>query len=121
MDAVVRGESLAGITYLKYVGAKKTPTDFVRLDKYLADVNTLALSRKAPHSNAGKLYMEFLCSVEGQKEMAAKGEFVVSPEASPIFEGADSVPEKVVFMDVPSEEEFRRLGKEFREIFFFGK
>jgi hypothetical protein len=65
--------------------------------------------------------MEFLCSVEGQKEMAAKGEFVVSPKASPTFEGADSVPEKVVFMDVPSEEEFRRLGKEFREIFFFGK
>jgi iron(III) transport system substrate-binding protein len=121
MDVVVRGESLAGITYLKYVGAKKTPTDFVRLDKYLADVNTLALSRKAPHSNAGKLYMEFLCSLEGQKDMAGKGEFVVSPKASPTFEGADSVPEKVVFMDVPSDEEFRNLGKEFREIFISGK
>jgi iron(III) transport system substrate-binding protein len=117
MDVVVRGESLAGITYLKYVGAKKTPTDFVRLDKYLADVNTLALSGKALHSNAGKLYMEFLCSPEGQKAMAGKGEFVVSPKASPTFEGADSVPEKVVFMDVPSDEEFRNLGKEFREIF----
>jgi iron(III) transport system substrate-binding protein len=121
MDAVVRGESLAGITYLKYVGAKKTPTDFVRLDKYLADVNTLALNRTAPHSNAGKLYMEFLCSLEGQKEMAGKGEFVVSPKVSPTFEGADTVPEKVVFMDVPSDEEFRNLGKEFREIFFSGR
>lgn len=121
MDVVVRGESLAGITYLKYVGAKKTPTDFVRLDKYLTDVNTLALSRKAPHSNTGKLYMEFLCSLEGQKEMAGKGEFVLSPKASPTFEGADTVPEKVVFMDVPSDEEFRNLAKEFREIFFSGK
>jgi iron(III) transport system substrate-binding protein len=117
MDVVVRGESLAGITYLKYIGAKKTPTDFVRLDKYLADVNTLALSRDALHSNAGKLYMDFLCSPEGQKAMAGKGEFVVSPKASPTFEGAASVPDKVVFMDVPSEEEFRKLGKEFREIF----
>jgi iron(III) transport system substrate-binding protein len=121
MDVVVRGESLAGITYLKYVGAKKTPTDFVRLDKYLADVNTLALSRKALHSNAGKLYMEFLCSLEGQREMAGKGEFVLSPKASPTFEGADTVPEKVVFMDVPTDEEFKNLTKEFRGIFISGK
>jgi ABC-type Fe3+ transport system substrate-binding protein len=118
---VVRGESLAGITYLKYVGARKVPIDFIRLDKYLADVNTLALTRRAPHANAGKLYMEFLCSLEGQKEMAGKGEFVLSPKANPTFEGADKVPEKVVFMDVPSEEEFKDLAKELREIFFVGK
>ncbi len=121
MDVVARRESWAGITYLKYVGAKKVPLDFVRLDKYLADVNTLALGRKAPHSNAGKLYMEFLCSLEGQKAMATKGEFVVAPKAHPTFEGADQVPEKVVFMDVPSEEEFKNLAKEFRAIFFAGK
>jgi iron(III) transport system substrate-binding protein len=121
MDLVVRGETPAGITYLKYVGAKKTPTDFVRLDKYLADVNTMALSRKAPHSNAAKLYMEFLCSLEGQKALAGKGEFVVSPKASPTFDGADSVPERVVFMDVPTEEEFKNLAKEFREIFSTNK
>lgn len=121
MDVVVRGESLAGITYLKYVGAKKAPIDFVRLDKYLADVNSLALSRKAPHSNAGRLYMEFLCSLEGQKEMAGQGEFVLSPKANPTFEGADKVPGKVVFMDIPSDEEFKNLAKEFHEIFYLRK
>ena len=72
-----------GITYLKYVGQYKGPIDYVRLNKYLADTNYLGVSKKAANPNAGKLYVEYICSPEGQKAMAATGEFVLAPQVAP--------------------------------------
>jgi len=121
VNTVIKGEAPLGLTYLKYVGQYKGPIDFVRLNKYLADVNYLGLSRKAPHSHAGRLYMEYICSLEGQKAMAETAEFVLYPQIAPSFAGADQVPQRTIFMEEPTAEEFKKLQTEMRQIFIEGK
>jgi iron(III) transport system substrate-binding protein len=39
----------------------------------------LALARRAPHPNSGRLYIDFVLSVEGQEIMASVGRTVVRP------------------------------------------
>ena len=114
---IVSGEAAVGITFIKYLRQVKGPMDYVRLDKYLANANYFGLSRKAAHPNAGKLYIEFACSNEGQKIMAGKGEFPLSPKANPAIKGAGKIKENTVFMDVPSGKEFKKLKNKYRKIF----
>jgi iron(III) transport system substrate-binding protein len=121
VNTVVKGEAALGLTYLKYVGQYKGPIDYARLNKYLADVNYLGLSRKAPHASAGRLYIEYICSLEGQKAMAETAEFVLYPQVAPSFSGADQVPQRTVFMEEPTAEEFKKLRDEMRQIFLDNK
>ena len=121
VNTVVKGEAALGLTYLKYVGQYKGPIDYARLNKYLADVNYLGLSRKAPHANAGRLYIEYICSQEGQKAMAETAEFVLYPQVAPGFGGADQVAQRTVFMEEPTAEEFKKLRDEMRQIFLESK
>ena len=121
VNTVIKGEAALGLTYLKYVGQYKGPIDYARLNKYLADVNYLGLSRKAPHANAGRLYIEYICSLEGQKAMADTAEFVLYPQVAPSFSGADQVPQRTVFMEEPTAEEFKKLRDEMRQIFLDNK
>jgi ABC-type Fe3+ transport system substrate-binding protein len=117
VNTVVKGEAALGLTYLKYIGQYKGPLDYARLNKYLADVNYLGVSRKAPHTNAARLYIEHICSLEGQKAMADTAEFVLYPQVAPSFAGADQVPQRTLFMDEPDAEEFKKLRDEMRQIF----
>jgi iron(III) transport system substrate-binding protein len=117
VNTVVRGEALLGITYLKYVGQYKGPIDYVRLDKYLADTNYLGVGKKAANPNAGRLYVEYICSPEGQKAMAATGEFVLAPQIAPGIPGAAEVAQRTIFMEEPTAEEFKKLRDEMRQIF----
>jgi iron(III) transport system substrate-binding protein len=116
---IIKGEALVGITYIKYIKQYKGPVDYIPMDQYLTDPNYLSLSAKASHSNAAKLYIDFACSPEGQKEIAEDGEFVLAPGVYPPIKDADKVAPKMVFMDNPSEEEFKKLmSGTFRDIFF---
>lgn len=117
VNTVVRGEALLGITYLKYVGQYKGPIDYVRLNKYLADTNYLGVSKKAVNSHAGRLYIDYICSPEGQKAMAATGEFVLAPQIAPAIQGAGEVAQRTIFMEEPTAEEFKKLRDEMRQIF----
>jgi ABC-type Fe3+ transport system, periplasmic component len=117
VNTVMRGEAPLGITYLKYVGQYKGPIDYVRLSKYLADTNYLGVSKKAVNPNAGKLYIDYICSPEGQKAMAATGEFVLAPQIVPTIPGAAEVAQRTIFMKEPSAEEFKKLRDEMRQIF----
>ena len=121
VNTIIKGEAALGLTYLKYVGQYKGPIDYARLSKYLADVNYLGVSRKAPHANAGRLYIEYICSLEGQKAMAETAEFVLYPQVAPSFAGADQVPQRTVFMEEPSADEFKKLRDEMRQIFLDNK
>ena len=116
---IIKGEALVGITYIKYIKQYKGPVDYIPMDQYLTDPNYLSLSAKASHPNAAKLYIDFACSPEGQKEIAEDGEFVLAPGVYPPIKDADKVAPKMVFMDNPSEEEFKKLmSGTFRDIFF---
>lgn len=116
---IIKGEAAVGITYIKYIKQYKGPVNYVPMDKYLTDPNYLSLSAKASHPNAAKLYIDFACSPEGQKEIAEDGEFVLAPGVYPPIKDADKVAPHMVFMDNPSEAEFKKLMTgTFRDIFF---
>src|SRR5688572_14249435 len=116
---IIKGEAPVGITYIKYVKQYKGPVSYVFMDKYLTDPNYMSLSAKSTHPNAAKLYLDFICSAEGQKLVAEEGEFVMSPGIFPPIKDAEKVAPDMVFMDNPSEDEFKKLmGSTFRDIFF---
>jgi iron(III) transport system substrate-binding protein len=117
VNTVMRGEAALGITYLKYVGQYKGPIDYARLPKYLADTNLIGLGKRAAHPNAAKLYMDYICSAEGQKAMAATGEFVLAPQIAPAIAGAAEVAQRSVFMEEPTAEEFKKLRDEMQNVF----
>ena len=116
---IIKGEALVGIAYIKYIKQYKGPVNYIPMDKYLTDPNYLSLSAKSAHPNAAKLYIDFACSPEGQKEIAEDGEFVLAPGVYPPIKDAEKVAPSMVFMDNPSEDEFKKLmSGTFREIFF---
>ncbi|HEU4340662.1 MAG TPA: extracellular solute-binding protein [Candidatus Binatia bacterium] len=116
---IIKGEAPVGITYIKYVKQYKGPVSYVLMDKYLSDPNYMSLSAKAVHPNAGKLYLEFVTSAEGQKLTAEEGEFVLYPGLYPPIKDAEKVAPNMLFMENPSEEEFKKLmTNTFRAIFF---
>jgi ABC-type Fe3+ transport system substrate-binding protein len=116
---IIKGEAPVGITYIKYVKQYKGPVSYVLMDKYLSDPNYMSLSAKALHPNAAKLYIEFVASPEGQKLAAEEGEFVLYPGVYPPIKEAEKVAPNMLFMENPSEEEFKKLmTSTFREIFF---
>ena len=117
-NVLVRGEAKLGITYVKYIKQYKGPIDYVMIDKFLADPNYANLSAKADNPNAGKLYIEYVTSPEGQKAIAQEGEFVLYPGINPDIHDAQTVAERSIFMDTPDEKEFKKLRDEYRKLFF---
>ncbi|HEV8342894.1 MAG TPA: extracellular solute-binding protein [Candidatus Binatia bacterium] len=116
---IIKGEAPVGITYIKYVKQYKGPVHYVLMDKYLTDPNYMSLSAKTTKPNAAKLYIDFVCSPEGQKAAADEGEFPILPGIVPPIKDAEKVVPGLVFMDNPSEEEFKKLmSGTFRQIFF---
>lgn len=116
---IIKGEALVGIAYIKYVKQYKGPVHYVLMDKYLTDPNYMSLSVKTPRPNAAKLYIDYVCSPDGQKATAEEGEFPMLPGIVPPIKDAEKVVPGMVFMDNPSEEEFNKLmNTTFRQIFF---
>jgi iron(III) transport system substrate-binding protein len=116
--AIIKGEAQVGIAYIKFVKQYKGPVSYVALDKYLSDPNHLALGAKAARSNAGRLYIAYAVSAEGQRMIAQDGEFVLAPGVYPPIQGAEKVTPNMIPMDNPTEQEARNLSSEFRQIFF---
>ncbi|MBI2228186.1 MAG: extracellular solute-binding protein [Deltaproteobacteria bacterium] len=116
---IIKGEAPVGITYIKYVKQYKGPVGYVLMDKYLTDPNYMSLSAKTARPNAARLYLDFVCSADGQKAAADEGEFPMLPGIVPPIKDADKVVPNMVFMDNPSEDEFKKLmSGTFRDIFF---
>ncbi|HEY1268020.1 MAG TPA: extracellular solute-binding protein [Candidatus Binatia bacterium] len=116
---IIKGEAPVGITYIKYVKQYKGPVTYVLMDKYLTDPNYMSLSAKTTRPNAAKLYIDYICSAEGQKATAEEGEFPMLPGVVPPIKDAEKVVPGMIFMDNPSEDEFNKLmHTTFRQIFF---
>ena len=116
-NTIVRGESLVGITYIQYAGQTKGPIDFAPIDKILADPSDAALSNKAANTNAAKIFIEYLCSTEGQKKVAETGEFVLAPGVYPPIKGAGRIMANILFLEDPSAEQLAKLQADFRQLF----
>jgi ABC-type Fe3+ transport system substrate-binding protein len=116
-NTIVRGESLAGITYIQYAGQTKGPISFAPITQVFADPSDAALSAKAANPNAAKLFIEYLCSPDGQKKVAETGEFVLSPGIYPAIQGADKIMANLYMMEDPSAETLAKLQGDFRQLF----
>lgn len=116
-QALVKGEAQLGITYAQYTTQVKGPLGHVVFDKIFTDSTDLALGARVANPNAGKLYIDFLCTPEIQKVIAETGDFPVAPGIYPNVKDAEKVVANAIFMENPSEEEFKKLQAEFRKIF----
>jgi iron(III) transport system substrate-binding protein len=115
---IISGEALAGISYVRHVythGKKGAPLDYVRLPKMLAEGQNAAISVKAPHRNAAKLFENFLISREGMELEAKEGEFVTAKGIYPPIKDAEKI--NPVMIDELSSEEFAKWAAEFRRLF----
>jgi iron(III) transport system substrate-binding protein len=116
-NAIVRGEAHLGISYIQYTGQTKGPIGFASIEQVFADPSDAALSAKAMNPNAAKLFIEYLCSAEGQKKVAETGEFVLSPGVYPAIKGADKIMSNLYMMEDPSAEMLAKIQGEFRQMF----
>ncbi len=116
-NEIVRGETPVGITFVKYVRQYKGPIDYVTTDKYFSTANYLGLGGNTLHPNAGKLYIEYLCSAEGQRIVAKDGEFVLYPGVYPAIRDAEQVARNSILLTAASEPEFKKISAELRQTF----
>jgi iron(III) transport system substrate-binding protein len=116
-NAIVRGEAHLGISYIQYTVQTKGPISFASIEHVFADPSDAALSAKAMNPNAAKLFIEYLCSPEGQKKVAETGEFVLSPGVYPAIKGADKIMASLYMMEDPSAETLAKIQGEFRQLF----
>ena len=118
-NTVIKGETQVGIALINNTVTQfKGPVAYSPIDKYLTDPSYMSLGVKAVHANAARLFIDYACSVDGQTAFAETGEFVLSPGIYPAIKNARQVTSNAVFMDSPTEEQFKKLMGEFREIFF---
>jgi iron(III) transport system substrate-binding protein len=98
---------------LKVRGA---PVDWVALDPVYANIHPVALSSKAPHPNAGKLFIDFLLSKQGQEVLKAQKRIPdridTPPEPARLIEGI-----RPVFGSPEMYGDFNRYIRLFQEIF----
>ncbi len=78
----------------------------------------MSVAAKARHPNAGRLHMEYGCSVERQRAMTEEGEIVLYPGVNPAIMDAEKEFRHMILLDVPTAEELKNLMDDFHEIFF---
>ena len=115
--ALAKGEGHIGITYAQYVTQVKGPLSHVVFDKVFTDSTDLAVGAKSSSPNAAKLYIDYLCSPEAQKIIAETGDFPLAPGIYPNVKDTEKVVANAIFMDNPSDEQFKKLKEDFRKIF----
>jgi iron(III) transport system substrate-binding protein len=117
-QAVVRGERPLAISYVKYVliyGRDGAPIDYVRLPKLLGEGHHVALAAKAPHPNAGKVFIDYFLDGESMRTMAEMGEFVTRKGVYPPIRDAAKL--KWIDMSEMTKEEFAVKKEEYKKIF----
>ena len=92
------------------------PVDWVALDPVYGNLNPIGLSAKAPHPNAGKLFIDFILSKAGQEVIRAERRVPdrvdVLPDPPKLAQGFNSL-----FTADEVYENFDRYVKLFQEIF----
>ncbi len=116
--ALTTGEAHIGITYIKFVvefASQGAPLDYVRIKPMLSQGNYLGLGVKAPHPNAGKLFIDYFLSKESLTDLASHGEFVLLPGVVPPLQDVQTL--QFTQMRPLTRAEFRRWTAEFKALF----
>ena len=92
------------------------PVDWVYLNPVFANIHPVGLSAKAPHPNAGKLFIDFVLSKRGQELIRGMNRIPdrtdTPPEQARLIEGINPA-----FAPTEVLENFERYAKIFHEIF----
>jgi len=95
------------------------PVDWVRtLDPVITSPSQVAVSAKAPHPNAARLFVNLLLSAEGQALIRDRGRV---PARNDLARGPAQVPLKLHYVSPRLAREADRHENEFREIFLRGR
>jgi hypothetical protein len=82
----------------------------------LGTPRAIAITSKAPHPNAAKLFMDYWLSKKAMDVLAKEvGEYVLAPGVFPPIEGISSA--KVVAIRELSDDEIQKWGNQFKKIF----
>jgi len=91
------------------------PVDWVRtLDPIVTSTSQVAVSARAPHPNAARLFVDLLLSAEGQALIRDRGRV---PARDDLARGPASAPLKLHYVNPQLAREADRNEREFREIF----
>jgi iron(III) transport system substrate-binding protein len=95
------------------------PVDWVKtLDPVITSPSQVAVSARAPHPSAARLFVDLLLSAEGQALIRDRGRV---PARNDIARGQASIPLKLHYVNPQLAREADRHEKEFQEIFLRGR
>ena len=117
-DRVGTGETPIGITFARFVltyNKQGANLDYVRDYNMLGDGQYISLAAKAPHTNAGKAFIDFFLGEESMTIQAKTGEFVNRKGIYPPLADADKI--KFVQMYQFTKEDYENKKKEYQKIF----
>lgn len=87
VDQVMAGEytlGLQGFNHQPVISAAQgAPIDWIKWNPALVVMSVAAVTKDAPHPNAGKLFLDYLVSEEGQQIFAANNYITVNPKVPP--------------------------------------
>jgi ABC-type Fe3+ transport system substrate-binding protein len=87
LDQVIAGEYAIALNIFNnhavISAAKGAPVDWIPMDPALGVLSVISVTKDAPHPNAGKLFLEFLMSEEGQKLYRDADYLPVDPNVPP--------------------------------------
>jgi iron(III) transport system substrate-binding protein len=96
--------------------AKGAPVQWVLVEPVITYIDPLAVALNAPHPNAGRLFINFVLSKEGQSILAAQGAIPsrtdIEPQVLRIPKGTRLAPS-----DLSLAREYESAAQEFRKIF----
>jgi iron(III) transport system substrate-binding protein len=102
----------------KYIVTKApAPLDWAHVSQpMMGTPRGIAITVKAPHPNAARLFVDYWLSKDAMNILAGKvGEYVLTPGVYPPIAGIDKA--KVIPIRELSDEEIKSWGKEFKKIF----
>ncbi|MDO9442223.1 MAG: extracellular solute-binding protein [Beijerinckiaceae bacterium] len=87
LDQVIAGEYAIALNIFNnhavISAAKGAPVDWMPMQPALGVLSVISVTKDAPHPNAGRLFLEFLISEEGQKIYRAADYLPVDPNVPP--------------------------------------
>jgi len=94
------------------------PVDWVRtLDPIVTSPSEVAISARAPHPNAARLFVDFLLSAEGQGLIASRGRLPARTDAG----GQPRASLKVHYIKASLARDFERYEREYTDTFLKGR
>jgi len=112
------GEKLIAISMPKYILTKAPARlDWAKVEQpLLGTPRGMAITNKAPHPNAARLFFDYWLSRESARILADKvGEYVLCPGVYPPINGIEKA--KVLPIRELSDDEIRHWAEEFKKIF----